>query len=109
MLSFVAAIAFSVAMGFVTAGICASAFQLVTNQRLRFEGPEGEDTRSGWHMAMLVIAGPVIILRNSWRAVHQGSRARAWLIASALFSSCWSFCLGLSVLNLVLAVGAVSG
>lgn len=109
MLSIIAAIAFSIAMGFVVAGICNSGFRLVTNSRLRFEGPPGEDTRSGWQMALLVIAGPLVILRNSWRAVRRGDRARGWLVASALVASCWSFCLGLAVLNLMLAVGAVSG
>lgn len=98
---------FAVAMGFAAAGICASGYRLFTDSRLVFDR-EGGKPLSGLRVALLVVAGPLVIMRNAWRAALRG-RPRGWLLATTLLASGWSFCLGLAVLNLVVALGGGAG
>jgi hypothetical protein len=98
----------AVAMGFAAAGICSSGYRLCTNSRLVFDRSAGSEPISTLRVALLVVAGPLVIMRNAWRAAL-GGRPRGWLLASALVASGWSFCLGLVVLNLVVALGGGAG
>ena len=92
------------AMGYAVAGMVASAHILVTSQRVKFEYISGQ-RRSSWPqlatLALLLVSGPVVLLRNAIRAAAGGLRPRYWLFFSTIVASGWSFCLGLVIFNLL--------
>lgn len=89
----------AIATGFVFAGIAGSSFTLFTNARLRFESLSEEGTFVLPRAALLLLSGPQILLRNSWKAAVRDLRPRYWLVLSVLVASGWSFCTGLAILN----------
>ena len=101
-------VAFAVAAGFVLSGVSASAFALVTDKRLRFEWAHDENAVHLSRLPLLLVAGPLIIMRNACLAAIRGLRPVGWLFLSTVIAAGWSFCLGMAALNLLAAV-AVSG
>ncbi len=94
--------AYVTAVGFVTAGILASFAQIVSGEPLRF-GTEAKSTAISIVSVMLcVLAGPAILMRNSWRAAKAQSRSRVWLGLSVLIAGFWSLLSGSLVLDVFL-------
>lgn len=96
------AVALCMATGLAAAGACASLYGLVA-QRL---GPGGGETADRVaRMALLVVAGPLLILSAAWSTVRDGTRPPRWLALTGAIAAAWSFCLGLALLNLLVAAG----
>ena len=95
--------AFTVATGFVAAGLTGSFYRLVTNKPASFQ--LWSETTLGMVVGImtLMFAGPTVIMRNAIRAQVIENRPPAWLLASTLIALFWSFMVGLFVLSLFLA------
>lgn len=94
---------FSVATGFVAAGITGSIYRIVTSKHPSFQ--VWSDTTIGnlLGVATLIFAGPNVILRNAFRAQVFENRPPVWLLFSACLAMIWSFISGIFVLSLILA------
>jgi hypothetical protein len=92
------------AVGFVSAGIAASFYKLVTAERVRFS-IVGE-TVFGLATSFLFCAltGPVIVVDFAIRNRHPDAVRLGWLFAGIGIAALWSCCLGLVVLRLVLTL-----
>jgi uncharacterized protein DUF6949 len=100
------AFGFAVATGFVAAGLGASAFQLATNQRLSFEIPDWTLLSKFLLAIVIVLAGPVILMRNGLRGWILEKRHPGWLAGTIAIATGWSFISGLFMLHMALALQA---
>ncbi|MHA1523819.1 MAG: DUF6949 family protein [Alphaproteobacteria bacterium] len=92
----------AIAMGFCVGGLVASAHILVTDERIKFEGLARPSLLPRMvTLFLLLLTGPVVLIRNSVRAAVRGLRPRYWLFFSTIVASGWSFCLGLVIFNLL--------
>ena len=94
------------AVGFVSAGIAASFYKMVTLEPARFR-LLGESVFA-WFTAALFCAltGPVIVAGH---AIERRRRERiplSWVLGGIVVAGLWSCCLGVLVLELILAVKA---
>ena len=88
------------AVGFVTAGVLASFAQLVSGEPLRFGIEARSLTVSVIAVFLCALAGPAILMRNSWRAAKARSRSPVWLGLSVLIAGVWSLLSGSVLLDL---------
>ena len=97
-------LAYSVCVGFVSAGVLGSFYQLVTSKPPRFS--VSYDSWIGGFTGLFLcgFAGPFIIMRNALNGRRVENRAIGWLFASAAVASGWSLCSGILVLDLALAL-----
>jgi hypothetical protein len=95
---------YCVAVGFVSAGIAASFYKLVTAEPARF-GVLGE-TVFGLATSFIFCAltGPVIVVDFAIRNRRAERMPVRWLMAGVGVAALWSCCLGLLVLELVLTL-----
>jgi hypothetical protein len=94
----------AIATGFVSAGILASFYQLVTAEPARFD-KIGDRLVTGVAMIILLMfAGPMILMRNAIRGKLIEQRAAGWMAASTVIAAGWSLCSGTVLLQLILAV-----
>lgn len=95
---------FLIATGFVSAGVLASFYQLVTAQPVRFDF-NGDRLLSGVAMVVLLMfAGPAVLMRNALRGRLVEHRHAGWLAASAVIAGAWSLCSGAIVMEFALAL-----
>lgn len=99
--------AYTVAVGFVAAGLIASGYQLVTNKQISFELLFQRSSLAVLAVIVLVIAGPAVIMRNAIRGRLVENRPGHWLAMSTLLSAGWSFLQGVFILSIL--VSAHSG
>ena len=99
--------AYTIAVGFVTAGLIGSFYQLMTSQPVAFELLHKQGSAAIFGVLTLVIAGPAVIMRNAIRARLLEERPGHWLALSTVISAAWSFLQGVFILSFV--VSAVSG
>ncbi|MEJ1161112.1 DUF6949 family protein [Prosthecomicrobium sp. N25] len=105
MLFQVMVIVYAVAAGFVSAGVLASFYQLVTDQPPAFL-LDGDGILAGIAaMLICVFAGPFIIMRNAIRGRLIERRPFGWLAVSAGIAAGWSLCSGIVVIEFALAIG----
>ncbi|MEM9422520.1 MAG: hypothetical protein AAF986_08450 [Pseudomonadota bacterium] len=94
--------------GFVFAAVLATGYQWVTSQPARFEmltSGTQERILSMFFRAVLVIwAAPYIIMRNAVRARLIERRPMGWLFASFGIATLWSMCVGILVLQVMVAI-----
>ena len=100
---------FTVAMGFVAAGISASGYRLVTDARLDFAAPSGSLATRARRILVIAVAGPLILVVDAWQAAAAGLQPVSRLFASALVASAWSFCIGVAVINVLVMIGTAGG
>jgi hypothetical protein len=88
---------FATTAGFTASGILANLYRLVAGK------PESAAGK-GTYYAIMVVAGPNVLLENAATSLKKKSCSRFafWLAAS--ISAYWSFAIGLFVLNLYLAL-----
>jgi hypothetical protein len=85
---------FSIALGFVLAGLLSSLYQLLTSKPARFE-MRAETILLGIAQTFLIMfAGPAILMRNAIRGRRIEHRNLGWLFASTAIASAWSLCSG---------------
>lgn len=95
---------FSMMVGFVSAGILSSFYQLLTTEPCRFDFQEDRLLLGVGHVILLMFAGPAILMRNAIRGRLIEKRPIGWLAASGLVAAGWSVCSGIVVLEFALAI-----
>ncbi|MEP3277813.1 MAG: hypothetical protein ABJN26_21310 [Stappiaceae bacterium] len=90
--------------GFVAAGLIASFYQLVTNRPARFALESETLIRILATVAIVIFAGPFILMRNAIRGRRIEGRPIGWLVASTTIAGMWSMCSGVVVIQFALAI-----
>jgi len=96
---------FLIATGFVSAGVLASAYQLVTAQPVRFDLGDDRLLMGLATVVLLMFAGPAVLMRNAVRGRMIERRHGGWLVASTAIAGAWSLCSGTVVMQFALALG----
>lgn len=92
----------AVAAGFVTAGLFASFYQLVTNSPVSFRLlVAGETVTAILSVPLLLFSGPLVITRNAWNGRVIEQRDWRWIMVSCAIVAGWSFITGVIVLEFV--------
>ncbi len=91
--------AYTIAVGFVTAGLIASTYQLFTNRQVAFEFLFDHKPAAVAGVLALVLAGPAVIMRNAIRGRLIENRPGHWLAISTVISAGWSFLQGVFILS----------
>jgi len=100
---------FSIALGFVLAGLLSSLYQLVTSKPARFE-MKAETIYTGIAQTFLIMfAGPAILMRNAIRGRMIEHRNVGWLVASTAIAGAWSLCSGVMLLPFFIVVARSIG
>lgn len=99
--------AYTIAVGFVAAGLIGSAYQLITNRQVAFELLFERNAHALVGVLALIFAGPTVIMRNAIRGRLLEQRPGHWLALSTVLSAGWSFLQGVFILSIV--VSAKSG
>jgi len=85
-------------VGFVVAGLTATAYRLVTLSPVRF-GASGTGVLSmSTAFVFGVLLGPVIIVREAFFSVRSGEVPSSWAAAGVMVAIVWSCCLGIAIL-----------
>ena len=95
---------FAIATGFVSAGVLSSFYQLVTAEPARFDMSSDRLMAGVAHIALLMFAGPFILMRNAVRGRLIEHRPLGWLAASAVIAAAWSLCSGVVVMEFAVAL-----
>jgi hypothetical protein len=90
------------AVGFVTAGLLTSFVQLVSGQPMRFGIEPCSIPASIGAVALRLLAGPAILMRNAWRGMRLEARPKFWFCLSAAIAAMWSLISGALVLDVIL-------
>lgn len=100
---------YSLAIGFTVAGTFAASFAVVTGEPLKFEMAERRSNLTLLAgMLCRIVAGPYMILRNTFRAVMITRREPYWVMMAIIIASLWSFCQGVLILETACQLGACS-
>ncbi|MGI9412109.1 MAG: DUF6949 family protein [Hyphomicrobiales bacterium] len=99
--------AYTIAVGFVTAGLIGSLYQLLTSKPVAFELLHRSGSAAILGVLTLVVAGPAVIMRNAIRGRLLEDRPGHWLAISTVLSAAWSFLQGVFILSFV--VSATTG
>jgi len=92
------------AVGFVAAGITSSFYRMITAEPARF-GFFGETALAlVTTVVFCALTGPVIIMERAIVARRLERSPIRWFAMGTLIAAIWSCCLGLLVLEIVLAV-----
>lgn len=86
------------AVGFIVAGLAASAYRAVTSEPVRFgaRGPGLSSVFAAFVVGLLL--GPVIIVRQSFASVRSGEVPSSWAAAGVMVAVLWSCILGIAIL-----------
>jgi len=95
---------YAVAVGFVAAGITASFYKMVSSEPARF-ALFGQSVLA-WvtTFAFCALTGPVIVVDIALRRVRDEKLPLGWLAVGVGMAAIWSCCVGIVMLELVLAV-----
>ena len=88
---------FATTAGFTVSGILANLYRLIVRK------PENNVAR-GAYFAVMVIAGPNVLLENAAAKLREKSCSRWAFWLAAAISAYWSFAIGLFVLNVYIAM-----
>lgn len=99
-------VGYAVCIGFVSAGVIGSFFQLIKNQPPRFDFSAETIGAIASAIFVCLFAGPFIIMRNAIRGRRIEQRPVGWLVASSTIASMWSLCSGIVILQFALAFGS---
>ena len=95
---------YCVAVGFVSAGIAASFYKLVTAEPARFGVLSETLFGLATSFVFCALTGPVIVIDFAIRNRRAERMPVRWLMAGVGVAALWSCCLGLLVLELVLTL-----
>ncbi|MEZ5841093.1 MAG: hypothetical protein R3D02_11955 [Hyphomicrobiales bacterium] len=95
---------YAATVGFVSAGIIGSFYQLLTAEAPQFRVSD-KSFLSGFGSVMLCcFSAPFIIMRNAIRGRRIERRPLGWLVASVAISLMWSACTGIILLEFIIAL-----
>ena len=94
---------FTIATGFVAAGLAGSLYRMAMNKPPSFQMLSESTGGMVAGIVTLVFAGPTVIMRNALKAQVVENRPPAWLALSTVIAIFWSFLVGLFVLSFVVA------
>ncbi|ABS64239.1 conserved hypothetical protein; putative membrane protein; putative exported protein [Parvibaculum lavamentivorans DS-1] len=97
------ALFFSVATGFIAAGLVSSFYRLVTNKPPSFQLASETMLWQVVGIVTLIFAGPTVILRNALRAQVFENRPPFWMVLSGCIAMMWSFLSGVFLLGVMLS------
>ena len=100
---------FSIALGFVLAGLLSSLYQLVTSKPARFEMQAETIVLGIMQTFLIMFAGPAILMRNAIRGRRIEHRNVGWLVASTAIAGAWSLCSGVMLLPFFIVVAQSIG
>lgn len=86
-------------LGFVFAGLMASAFELFTERRASFSLLHSGGLLAVASVPMLVFSAPFIILRNTVRGRRIEDRPFGFVMLATIIAGFWSLCSGSVVLD----------
>jgi len=89
---------FATTAGFTASGILANLYRLIVGDK-----PDSSSMQS-LYVAVMVIAGPSVLLENAASAFKAKSCSRTAFWLAAAIAGYWSFAIGLFVMNLSLAL-----
>jgi hypothetical protein len=96
------------AIGFAVAGLCASGYQLITEQapsfRLLAQGPRPSAFAA---VPFLAFAAPFIIMRNTIRGCHLEGRPIEFVMLATAIAGFWSLMSGTLVISGLQALGVL--
>jgi hypothetical protein len=96
----------ALALGFAVAGLCSSAYQLVTSRLPSFgllsAGPSAAAVAA---VPVLMLSAPFLIMRNTLLARKQQGRRFEFVFLATLIAGFWSLMSGLAVLMSLEACG----
>ena len=95
---------YCVAVGFVSAGIAASFYKLVTAEPARFAVLGETVFALATSFVFCALTGPVIVVDFAIRNRRAERMPVRWVMAGVGVAALWSCCLGLLVLELVLTL-----
>jgi hypothetical protein len=90
---------FAIAAGVTASGLTASIYRLTAGE------PETR-LATAIHYAVMIIAGPVVLIANSTRSFRQKECSRAAYALALVFSGYWSFAMGLLILSIAVGLRA---
>jgi len=96
---------FSIATGFVAAGLTSSFYRLITNKPPSFQLTSEPMVLQVAGLVTLIFAGPTVILRNALRAQVFENRPPHWMLLSSCIAVMWSFLSGVFLLGIFLSTG----
>lgn len=94
---------FSIATGFVAAGLTSSLYRMVTSKPPSFQLTSESTFGQLAGVVALVFAGPTVILRNALRAQVFENRPPFWMLLSGCIATIWSFLSGVFLLGVMLS------
>ena len=97
------ALFFSIATGFVAAGLTSSLYRMVTSKPPSFQLTSESTFGQLAGVVALVFAGPTVILRNALRAQVFENRPPFWMLLSGCIATIWSFLSGVFLLGVMLS------
>jgi hypothetical protein len=92
------------AVGFVAAGVTASFYKMITSEPARFRLLGESAFAWATTLTLCALTGPVIVMEQAIRAASKDRVPLKWLLAGAGIAAMWSCCVGVVVLELVLAL-----
>jgi hypothetical protein len=95
---------YAIAIGFVAAGITASFYKMVSSEPARFMLFGQSVIAWVTTFAFCALTGPVIVVDMALRRVRDEKLPLGWLAAGVGVAAMWSCCVGIIMLELVLAV-----
>jgi hypothetical protein len=94
---------FSIATGFVAAGLVGSFYRLITSKPPSFQLTSEPMLWQLVGVFTLIFAGPTVILRNALRAQVFENRPPHWMLLSSCIAVMWSFLSGVFLLGVFLS------
>jgi hypothetical protein len=96
----------ALALGFAVAGLCSSAYQLVTSRLPSFgllsAGPSPSTFAA---VPVLILAAPFLIMRNTLLGHRQEARRFEFVFLATLIAGFWSLMSGLALVTTLQACG----
>jgi hypothetical protein len=96
----------SLALGFAVAGLCSSAYQLITSRLPSFSQlSAGPRPAAFAAVPLLMVSAPFIIMRNTLRGRAHENRRFEFVFLATLVAGFWSLMSGLALVTTLQAVG----
>lgn len=93
---------FTIGSGIVFAGLVASFYQLATNHFPKFSMADSKGVMLFTNLAVIVLSGPIMLIRNSYYARVLEGRPMIYVVGGAMVAGAWGMVNGIYILNIIL-------